>query len=145
MLQEGIGEVRPVVDGFVAEINGLDLATGIDAGTQSLLIESHQAYPVLAIRGQSLDAKALMAFGTVFGGFDIDHHVPQYQDKTHPEVVYLTNRDANGKPDPASAERGAAWHADSTFKEQPCAHTALHALQIPDKGAGRSSRIGSRL
>jgi taurine dioxygenase len=75
-------------------------------------------------------------FGSVFGSFDIDHHVPQYQDEAHPEVVYLTNRDERGNPDPASAQRGAAWHADSTFKEQPCAHTALHALEIPRTGAG---------
>ena len=136
MAQGGSCLVHPIIDGFVGEITGLDLGSGIDTATRGFLIQAHQDYAVLAIRDQSLDPEALMAFGAIFGGFDIDHHVPQYQDKTHPEVVYLTNRDAKGAPDPASAERGAAWHADSTFKEQPCAHTALHALEIPSKGAG---------
>jgi taurine dioxygenase len=136
MGQDTKKSTHPIIAGFVGEVTGIDLASGIDAATKALLTQAHRDFPVLAIRDQSLDPKALMAFGEVFGGFDIDHHVPQYQDKTHPEVVYLTNRDAKGAPDPASAERGAAWHADSTFKEQPCAHTALHALEIPSKGAG---------
>ena len=136
MAQGAENLVHPIIDGFVGEITGLDLGSGIDAATRVFLIEAHREYPVLAIRGQTLGPKALITFGSMFGGFDIDHHVPQYQDKTHPEIVYLTNRDAKGAPDPASAERGAAWHADSTFKERPCAHTALHALEIPSKGAG---------
>jgi len=128
--------LNSIVDGFVGEVTGLDLSADISANTKARLIAAHGAYPVLAIREQSLDPAGMKRFGEIFGGFDIDHHVPQYQDKTHPEVVYLTNRDAKGDPDKASAERGAAWHADSTFKEHPCAHTALHALEIPAKGAG---------
>jgi taurine dioxygenase len=136
MAQGGTIPVRSIVDGFVAEITGLDLSSGIDAETAAFLTKAHQDHAVLAIRGQSLDTAALKEFGAVFGGFDIDHHVPQYQDKEHPEVVYLTNRDAKGAPDQASAERGNAWHADSTFKDRPCAHTALHAMEIPTKGGG---------
>lgn len=128
--------LNPIVDGFVGEVTGLDLNDDPGAETKARLRAAHQAYPVLAIRDQSLDPRGMIRFGEIFGGFDIDHHVPQYQDKTHPEVVYLTNRKADGAPDKASAERGAAWHADSTFKEHPCAHTALHALEIPSKGAG---------
>lgn len=128
--------VTPVVDGFVGEITGLDLARPLDTATKALLVDAHNAYPVLALRGQSLDTEAFMAFGAVFGGFEIDHHVPQYQDKAHPEVVYLTNRDENDAPDPASAGRGAAWHSDSTYKAVPCAHTVLHAMKIPSRGAG---------
>jgi taurine dioxygenase len=100
------------------------------------LIRAHRDYPVLAIRDLTLDAESFMAFGSLYGEFEIDHHLPQFQDKDHREVVYLTNRDEHGEPDPASAERGAAWHADSTYKEHPCAHTLLYAMAMPDKGAG---------
>jgi taurine dioxygenase len=128
--------VRSIVGGFVGEITGLDLAAGLDAEAKLLLTRAHADFPVLAIRDQSLDAKAFMAVGAVFGDFEIDLHLPQFQDKTHKEVVYLTNRDADGEPDPASAERGAVWHADSTFKEDPCAHTMLYAMEMPSQGAG---------
>lgn len=136
MAQDGNVLVRPIVDGFVGEIVGLDVASNLDGKVKSLLTEAHQDFPVLAIRDQSLDARSFMAFGSVFGGFEIDHHVPQFQHESHPEVVFLTNRKADGEPDPASARRGAAWHADSTYKERPCAHTVLYAMEIPSKGAG---------
>ncbi|NKB57728.1 MAG: hypothetical protein GKS00_15480 [Alphaproteobacteria bacterium] len=125
-----------IVDGFVGELAGLDLSAGSGAEMEALLTRAHQQFPVLVIRDQSLDTSAFMDFGKVFGTFEIDHHVPQFQDKNHPEVVYLTNRDSGGQPDPASAGRGAAWHADSTFKEYPCAHTVLYALKMPRRGAG---------
>jgi taurine dioxygenase len=128
--------VTSIVDSFVGEITGLDLASGADADAEALLTRAHGDFPVLAIRDQSLDAESFMAFGRIFGDFEIDHHVAQFQDRNHREVVYLTNRDAEDRPDPASAERGAAWHVDSTFKAHPCAHTALYAMKIPSRGAG---------
>ena len=128
--------VKPIVDGFVGEITGLDLASGLGARTKSLLSRAHEGFPVLAIRDLSLNADSFMAFGAVFGDFEIDHHLPQFQDKDHRSVVYLTNRDENGEPDPASAKRGAAWHADSTYKEHPCDHTLLYVMAMPGKGAG---------
>ncbi len=128
--------VKSIIDGFVGEISGLDLASSLDAQAKSALTHAHQDYPVLAIRDQSLNTESFMAFGAIFGGFEIDHHVPQFQDKDHEEVVYLTNRDKDGRPDPGSAGRGAAWHADSTYKEHPCAHTMLYAMEMPSQGAG---------
>lgn len=128
--------IETVRDDFVGVMSGLTLGSSIDPQIRSLLIQAHQDYPVLVIRDQSLDPEAFMAFGTVFGAFEIDHHVAQYQDKNHQEIVYLTNRDKDGKPDPGSAERGAAWHADSTFKANPCAHTVLYAMEMPRQGAG---------
>jgi taurine dioxygenase len=136
MAQASTIPVHCIVKGFVGEINGLDLSLGINGETAAFLTQAHRYYSVLTIRDQSLDKLMLKEFGSVFGEFDIDQHVPKYQDKEHPEVVYLTNRDADGMPDPASAERGNAWHADSTFKDRPCAHTALHAMEIPTKGGG---------
>ncbi len=128
--------VTSIIDGFVGEITGLDLAPGAETRTKSLLTRAHQDYPVLAIRNQALDPESFMAFGAIFGDFEIDHHLPQFQDKDHREVVYLSNRGEDGEPDPTSGERGAAWHADSTYKERPCAHTVLYAMAMPGSGAG---------
>lgn len=128
--------VESIVDGFVGRISGLDLSSSIDAETADFLTRTHAEYPVLAVAGQSLDADGLKAFGRVFGDFEIDHHVTQFAVEGHPELVYLTNRTDDGKPDPASAERGAAWHTDSTFKALPCAHTVMYAMKMPSRGAG---------
>lgn len=128
--------IETIRDNFVGVVSGLTLGSSIDPQIRSLLIQAHQDFPILVIRNQSLDPEAFMTFGSVFGTFEIDHHVAQYQDKNHQEIVYLTNRDKDGKPDPGSAERGAAWHADSTFKASPCAHTVLYAMEMPRQGAG---------
>ena len=136
MSETVIIEPAAIVENFVGEITGLDLSAGPDAATADLLRRAHRDYPVLAIRGQQLDPEALMAFGQVFGEFELDLHLPQFQDKQHPEVVYLDNRDADGKPSRDSADRGASWHADSTFKANPCKHSVLYAIAIPSHGAG---------
>ena len=136
MPDRSVVQITSIVDGFVGRITGLDLSSGAGTDTQDFLARSHADYPVLAIAGQSLDPDAFMAFGRIFGDFEIDHHVAQYQDKNYPELIYLTNRNSDGTPDPASAERGAAWHTDSTFKEVPCVHTVLFAMKMPRQGAG---------
>jgi len=136
MLDNPSLQVTTVVEGFVGLINGLDLSHGADAETADFLTRTHADYPVLAIAGQSLDPDAFKTFGRVFGEFEIDHHVTQFAVEGHPELVYLTNRRNDGKPDPASAERGAAWHTDSTFKADPCAHTVMFAMKMPSAGAG---------
>lgn len=129
-------ELDEIVDGFVGEVRGMDLAQGIDAAQRTFLAAAHRRFPVLLLRGQQLDAEGFKRFGAVFGRFEIDRHVPQYQDGTHREIIYLTNRTGDGAPDAASVQRGAAWHADSTYKAAPCAHTALYALKVPSRGGG---------
>ncbi|MBI10987.1 MAG: hypothetical protein CMM55_15840 [Rhodospirillaceae bacterium] len=129
-------KVTTIVDGFVGRISGLDLSAGADSKIAAFLTRTHNDFPVLAIEGQSLDADGLKTFGRIFGDFEIDHHVTQFAVEDHPELVYMTNRKKDGKADPASAERGAAWHADSTFKANPCAHTVMYAMKMPSRGAG---------
>lgn len=130
------GNLHPVKDGFIGELTGLDLNDNLNQKCGKILRQAHDIYPVIVIRNQSLCTQSFMNFCKIFGAFEIDHHLPQFQDKNHPEIVYLTNRDLEGNPDPASAERGAVWHCDSTYKEHPCAHTVLYAMEIPTKGAG---------
>ncbi len=128
--------VTPRNGGFAAELRGIDLAGPLDSETQAQLREIHWRHPVLSIPDQKLDSDAFLRFGDLFGPPDIDIHVQQFAERGNPALVYLTNIDADGKPDPASAGRGTVWHTDSTYKAAPCAHTALYALQIPSQGGG---------
>ena len=136
MLDNPSIKVNTIVDNFVGRISGLDLSAGADTKTTDFLTRTHADYPVLAIEGQSLDTSTFKAFCRIFGNFEIDHHVTQFAVEGHPELVYMTNRTNDGKPDPSSAGRGAAWHTDSTFKAHPCTHTVMYAMEMPSKGAG---------
>ena len=118
--------VASVIDGFVSEIIGLDLTSSLDAQAKLQLTRLHVEYPVLAIREQSLDAESFMAFGAIFGDFEIDHHVPQFQDKDHKEVVYLTNRDEAGASDPGLSRPGGSVARRQHLQKAPVRpHCAL--------------------
>lgn len=128
--------VEPVSDGFAAIVSGVDLATVAGGPLADQVRDLHRDYPVLAFADQVLDATAFAGFSRVFGDLEIDEHLPQFAHPDHREVIILSNVDAEGRPDPESAGRGSAWHADSTYKPNPCAHTLLYALEIPDHGGG---------
>jgi taurine dioxygenase len=128
--------VEPVSDGFAAIVSGIDLVTVPDSPLAAQVRALHRDYPVLAFADQTLTAAEFADFSRVFGALEIDEHLPQFAHPDHREVIILSNVDADGRPDPESAGRGAAWHADSTYKTNPCAHTLLYALEIPDRGGG---------
>lgn len=128
--------IVPHADGFAAEIRGVALADPLEAELQEQIRRAHWRHPILSFPGQRLDGESFLRFGAVFGPHEIDTHVQQFAEKGNPALVYLTNVDADGKPDPASAGRGTAWHTDSTYKALPCAHTVLYALELPSRGGG---------
>lgn len=134
---EGAGlQVRPLSENFAAIVSGIDLAVvpGSDLAERVRLL--HRDYPVLAFAEQRLDSASFAAFSRIFGELEIDEHLTQFADPEFREIIYLANYDADGMPDPASADRGAAWHADSTYKKNPCGHSILYALEVPATGGG---------
>jgi len=122
--------------GFVASVEGVDLGQVRGLELEDRLRELHGEFPILAFPEQGLTPESFIAFARVFGNIEIDAHVPQFAHPGMPELIYLTNIDADGNPDPASAGRGSAWHSDSSYKPEPCAHTVLYALEVPSKGGG---------
>lgn len=128
-----VDEVRK---NFVASISNLDLNRLPSNDMAAELRHLHTAYPVLAISEQDLSAEAFVTVARTFGEIEIDTHVQQFAHPGMPELIYLTNVDKEGNPDPASAGRGSEWHSDSSYKADPCAHTVLYALEVPSKGGG---------
>lgn len=122
--------------GFVASVEGVDLGLAPGSELEEKLRELHSDFPILAFPEQDLSPESFIAFARIFGDIEIDTHVPQFAHPGMPELIYLTNIDADGNPDPASAGRGSAWHSDSSYKREPCAHTVLYALEVPSKGGG---------
>lgn len=122
--------------GFVALVEGVDLGQVPGSELEDRIRELHGQFPILAFPEQDLTPGSFIAFARIFGDIEIDAHVPQFAHPGMPELIYLTNIDADGNPDPASAGRGSAWHSDSSYKPEPCAHTVLYALEVPSKGGG---------
>jgi taurine dioxygenase len=125
-----------IQQGFVASVEDIDLGQVPDLDLEDRLLELHGRFPILAFPEQDLTPELFIAFARIFGDIEIDAHVPQFAHPGMPELIYLTNIDADGNPDPASAGRGSAWHSDSSYKPAPCAHTVLYALEVPSEGGG---------
>lgn len=131
-----VGEVEPVVANFVGRLAGADLSIEIDRATADRLRTAHRDYPVLVIPDQRLRPEQFLAVAETFGEIEIDRHLPQYQHPDDPRLIYITNLGADGKPVPQATSQGEVWHADSTFKAAPCAHTMLYARKLPSAGGG---------
>jgi taurine dioxygenase len=94
---------------------------------------------VLLFRGQPLSPPELTAFARQFGPLQ-PHVQRKYQHPDAPEVVIMTNRNADGSFDDAGAHRGAmeatrdGWHSDLSYDPVPAKATLLHAVEIPSRG-----------
>ena len=121
---------------FAAEVTGIDLTETPKTEAEKTLRRLHDRYPILIFPEQSLDPHQFVAFARIFGEIEVDTHVQQFAHPGLPELIYLSNRDVDDNPDPASARRGSSWHSDSSYKANPCAHTALYALEVPSRGGG---------
>ena len=129
-------EIHTIEDAFVASVTGFDASSSVNDAAKERVRAWHAEYPVLVFENQKLDAAGFVAFARLFGPIEIDHHLTRFADPDHPEIIYVTNVDPDGNPDPASADRGSEWHSDSSYKSDPCAHTMLYALEIPKSGGG---------
>jgi len=117
--------VRTIRPGFVAEIQGIDLAHSIAPGTMAALWKASDAHAVLLFRGQSLTDDEQIAFTRNFG--QPERYVFSYGAKAklrlgNPEMADISNLDpATGKPQTGSARHrmvnlgNRLWHTDSSF------------------------------
>jgi len=128
--------IHPVREGFVAEIEGLDLASRLTENEVYVVRRAFTDHPVLVFHAQSLDPPALAAFGARFGE-PTPHTQLKYRVPECPECSFVTNRNPDGTMDEyGQSERAAAFHSDGSFKEVPDTITILHGLEIPAVGGG---------
>jgi taurine dioxygenase len=118
-------QVRRVTSAVGATIDGVDLASPLDAQTLGLVRQALMDHGVVFLRNQDASVEQLWEFLRNFG-------TPHKDDSF--------GSDADGPQDVQTADfsrtrRGtAAWHADSTFLEKPPKITLLRMVRGPDFG-----------
>jgi taurine dioxygenase len=128
--------IRALREGFVAEVEGLDLASVLTESEVYVLRRAFTDHPVLVFHGQSLSPTALAAFGGRFGK-PTPHTQLKYRVPECPECSFVTNRNPDGSIDEyGQSERAAAFHSDGSFKDVPDTITILHGLEFPSVGGG---------
>lgn len=131
MMAETTLEVRELMPGFGAEVQGIDVASADDA-TQQQLVETFHRHGALLLRDQSMEPDDLMRFISAFGEAE-DHVEQSFTVPGHPKIYVLSNREENGRPIGAHLD-GIGWHTDYSFKEQPVMSTMLYAVEVPEEG-----------
>jgi taurine dioxygenase len=124
--------LRPLKDGFGAEIQGVDLAR---ASPQALdaVVDAFHRHGAILLRGQDLSPDDLLAFVRRFGEPE-GHTLQQNTLPGYPNIYILSNRVVDGRPIGAHND-GIGWHTDYSYKAEPVMCTMLYAVEVPPEGS----------
>lgn len=126
-------EIKRLGGPLGAEVRGVDPRVPLDPQALRSIDQAFVDNLVLRFRDASMTALQLRDFARQFGPLR-EHVAKSYRHPEVPEVVMMTNKDAQGNYDQVGAERGVGWHSDGTFEPVPPKATLLHAVAIPDYG-----------
>jgi alpha-ketoglutarate-dependent 2,4-dichlorophenoxyacetate dioxygenase len=133
---------------FVGEIEGVDLAAGIDAATRDAIERAMDQYGVCVLPNQRLDDDKQSAFASLYGPLEVSPLThkqdggplapPRIQNRN---IFDVSNLDESGQILPLDDQRRAyrqgneLWHTDSSFRQKSATWSMLHARIIPPSGA----------
>ena len=118
-------EVERLGASLGAEIHGLDLAKGLDAGTFAALEAALIEHKVIVVRNQHLTTAQHVAISRPFGELEVHPMRPQGE---FPEILVLDNH----KDNPVLSTD--VWHSDTTFRKNPTKYTILRCQIMPKVG-----------
>jgi len=124
----------PLTNSFGVEIEGVDLSSPMNGPEFDQIYAAFLAHQVLVFRGQDLDPAAQVAFARQFGSVQV-HVMNQYHADGFPEIYYLSNLDADGKPSGKHPDKGTVhWHTDGSWSRRTGQATILYANRVPSQG-----------
>ena len=118
--------VHPIAGALGAQIEGVDIAAGLDAGTVAEIRRAFLDHNVIFLRGQDITPAQFLGFAERFGqpseypflhgleGFPVITPVVKLEDET---VAF-----------------GGLWHTDTSYLEEPPLGTMLLAREVPPYG-----------
>lgn len=122
-------EVVPSGAALGAEIRGVDLSEPMDEATAAAVEAAFNEHSVLCFREQDLTPEQLIDYAGRYG--DVQRlFLSHYAMPEHPEILYVSNIQENGK-DIGYADAGSVWHTDMSFEPHPPRATVLHAREVP--------------
>ena len=127
-------QVRALGSGVGAEILGVDLSDEVDADLFASIYGAFVTHQVLVFRDQDMSPARQVAFARHFGEVQV-HVMNQYHAHGHPELYYLSNVGADGKPTGKHPDRGTlAWHTDGSWSRRTGHATIIYSDEVPASG-----------
>ena len=135
-------QIKPLGQGFGAEIDGLDLAAGFGDNLAGDIVQAwRDAGGMLVIHDQDISTEQHIEFSKYFGPLfgdpaeePLQDTVSRYIHPDFPEIYRVSNQvDVDGQP---TGRKGAGtyWHSDVSFRERPAGASILHGKQVPPMG-----------
>lgn len=98
------------------------------------IYEAFLRYQLLVFRDQELEPAAQVVFARQFGAVQV-HVMNQYHAEGFPEIYYLSNLDADGKPSGRHPDKGTVhWHTDGSWSRRTGQATMLYADRVTSRG-----------
>jgi taurine dioxygenase len=126
-------ELRPLSPTLGVQILGVDVA-GLSDPEFDRIYDAFLEHQLLLFRDQKLAPADQVAFARRFGPVQV-HVLNQYHADGFPEIYYLSNLDASGRPSGMHPDKGTVyWHTDGSWARRTGQATMLFAEQVPSKG-----------
>jgi taurine dioxygenase len=120
--------VKPLSRHIGAEIQGIDLERPIDDETFAAIVQAFHTHSVIRFRNGPVRDERVVALSARFGRNKIND-ATKFPDKTHPELMLVSNIVENGHP--IGLQDGTTkWHADQTFTHTPPPISVLVAHEV---------------
>jgi len=127
-------DIRPLDAPLGAEVYGLALAQRLLPDALTTLHRALLRHQLLVFPDQSLDDEQHLQFSRHWGKPQL-HVLDQYRHSARPEILWITNLDADGRPKGEHPDPGATvWHSDGSWSAERGLVTLLHSLRIPATG-----------
>ena len=130
-------DIKPLREGFVADVAGVDLLS-VDDATFEAIHGAWLRHPILRVRDQHADDEHLQAFSRRFGPLE---YAPmgritekERAQLPNPHVTTISNILVGGKPIGGLGAAEAAWHTDMSYIESPPTASLLYAVETPEEG-----------
>ena len=108
--------------------------SGSPSGTDVIEIRELWAeHKLLLFRNQSFDEAALVGFSGEFGDLEI-HVREEYLSPEHPEILYVSNIEREGRLIGILSDTEVGWHYDQIYLPKPAVGSLLMADTLPPEG-----------
>ena len=143
--------ITPIHPCLGARVEGVDLASPLDAATFARIFDAFQEYSVLVFPEARLTDEQQMTFSRRFGPLETTINSIGQERRLHPNLVDLSNIDPRrdgrlmGWDDRRMLYQSGnqLWHTDSSFKPVPAMASLLSGREVPPTG-GETEYVSMR-
>lgn len=126
-------DIRTLGDTFGAEVPGFQVTQNTTADDIDVIKGLWARHRLLLFRGQAIDEPTLVSFSQHFGELEI-HVRTEYLSPDHPEILYVSNMQKEGRSVGILADTEVGWHYDQIYLPRPAVGSLLVAHTLPPTG-----------